>query len=64
MFSNYEIIYEDETGIEIIGEFSGNGNGYTVDEALRIADVDMDQYAEQHDWDGYDWNCLSIRFKV
>ena len=63
MYNKYEIIYiHEEDNIEIIGEFSGNMS-LTVDQALDLCNIDMDEYADAKGWDGYDWNSLDIRFK-
>lgn len=62
MFNQYEIIYvHSENDIEVIGEFSGNS--LTVDDALKLCNINMDDYAKEQGWDGYDWNSLSIRLK-
>jgi len=60
--AKYEIVYKDEEGEVIVAEYSGN-RSHTVDQALEIAGVDMDEFAEENDWDGWDWNCLEIRVK-
>lgn len=63
MNNNYEIIYiHDEDNIEVIGEFSGN-IALTVDQALELCDIDMEEYAEAQGWDGYDWNSIAVRIK-
>ena len=63
MMSRKEIIYTQESGdVDIIAEFSGN-TILTVDQALELCNIDMDEYANAQDWDGYDWNSLDIRFK-
>lgn len=61
-FNKYEIVYRDEENEIVVGEFSGNMS-YTVDQALDIAGVDMDKFAEENGWDGWDWNCLDFRVK-
>ena len=61
MYNKYEIIYNDNGNIVVIDEFSGNA--LTVDQALNLCNINMDEYADNQDWDGYDWNELSIRFK-
>ena len=63
MYNKMEIIYiHDKDNIEVIDEFSGNTT-LTVDQALELCGVDMDMYAEEKGWDGYDWNSIDIRFK-
>ena len=63
MNNKYEIIYiHDENNVEVIGEFSGNV-ALTVDQALELCNIDMEEYAEAQGWDGYDWNSLQIRMK-
>lgn len=56
------IYYKDETGTYLIGEIMTN-RSITVDEALEIAGVDMDQWADAKGWDGYDWNCIELSYK-
>lgn len=63
MFNEWEVIYKDEDGsIYVLGEFSGN-MGLTVDQALKLCDIDMDKFAEEQGWDDWDWNCIDFRFK-
>ena len=63
MMSRKEIIYTQENGdIDIITEFGGN-TSLTVNQALELCNIDMDEYADTQGWDGYDWNSLDIRFK-
>jgi len=57
---NWELFYKDETGEYVIGHCFTN-HSISVDDALRIADIDMDAYAEENGWDGWDWNCLDLR---
>lgn len=61
--AKYEIVYKDEEGEVIVAEYSGN-RSHTVDQALEITGVDMDEFAEENDWDGWDWNCLEVRIKT
>jgi hypothetical protein len=56
------IYYKDETGTYLIEEIMTN-RSITVDEALEIAGVDMDQWADAKGWDGYDWNCITLSYK-
>jgi hypothetical protein len=44
MKKDFEIIYKDETGIEVIGTFSSETSidGHTMEEALEICNIDMD----------------------
>lgn len=62
MYNKYEIIYNDNGNVIVIDEFSGNMS-LTVNQALQLCNVAMDEYADNQGWDGYDWNCLEIRFK-
>lgn len=62
MYNNYEIIYNDDGNITVVDSFSGN-MGLTVDQALELCGVDMDEFADNQGWDGWDWNSLDIRFK-
>ena len=48
--------------VVVIDEFSGN-MALTVNQALDLCNINMDEYAEAQGWDGYDWNSLEIRFK-
>lgn len=61
MINKYEIIYRhDEDNIEVIDQFSTD-RGLTVDQALDLCNINMDKYAEQQGWDGYDYNSLDFR---
>lgn len=61
MINKYEIIYRhDEDNIEVIDQFSTD-RGLTVDQALDLCNINMDEYAEQQGWDGYDYNSLDFR---
>ena len=63
IYINWEIIYRhDEDNIEVIDEFGGNMS-LTIDQALDLVGVDMDEYAAERAWDGYDWDSLNIRIK-
>lgn len=57
---NWELYYKDETGEYIIGNCTTN-HSISVDDALRIAEIDMDKWADENGWDGWDWNCLDLR---
>jgi hypothetical protein len=59
---NWEIVYKDQTGEYVVGHCVTN-HSISVDEALDIAGIDMDAYAEQNGWDGWDWGCLELRVK-
>jgi hypothetical protein len=61
MNRKFEIIYNDNGNIIVVGTFNGNANGYTIDQALQIAEVDMDEFATSRNWDGWDFNELSLR---
>ena len=56
-----KIIYnEPYTGEKIeIAEILTNMS-LTVDEALKIAGVDLDEWADARGWDGYDFNQISL----
>lgn len=56
------IYYKDETGIYLIGKIMTN-RSITVDEALEIAGVNMDQWADAKGWDGYDWDRIDLSYK-
>lgn len=62
MYNKYEIIYNDNGNVIVIDEFSGNMS-LTVNQALQLCNVNMDEYADARGWDGWDWNELDIRFK-
>lgn len=59
---NWSIIYKDDTGERVLGKCYTN-HSISVDDALRIADIDMDKYAEDNGWDDWDWDCLEIRLE-
>lgn len=35
-------------------------HGLTIDEALDLLDIDMDKYAAEQGWDGWDYEQLSL----
>jgi len=61
MINEYELIYvHDENNVEIIAKFSSD-RGLTIDQALCLCGVNMDDYADEQGWDGYDYNSLEFR---
>lgn len=61
MNTKTEIIYRhDSENTEVIATFSGNMD-LTIDQALDLCNVNMDDYAEEQGWDGYDWNSIDFR---
>lgn len=55
---NALLVYADECTFEIIGGILTDG--IMVDEALDLLDIDMDDYAEERHWDGWDYDALDI----
>ena len=63
-FKMLQVIYtHDESDIQVIAEVATN-QSLTVFEALEIAGVNMDDWADEQGWDGYDIDALSIRSQI
>lgn len=46
----------------VLGRIITN-RGLTIDEALDILDIDMDKYAAEQGWDGWDYEQLSLELE-
>ena len=45
----------------VLGRILTNPNcGLTIDEALYMLDIDMDKYAAEQGWEGWDYEQLSL----
>ena len=48
----------------VLGRILTNPNcGLTIDEALYMLDIDMDKYAAEQGWDGWDYGRLSLELE-
>lgn len=48
----------------VLGRLLTNGNyGLTIDEALYLLGIDMDKYAAEQGWDGWDYELLSLELE-
>lgn len=48
----------------VLGRILTNPNhGLTIDEALDSLDIDMDKYAAEQGWDGWDYEQLSLELE-
>lgn len=56
---NILLVYADDNVFEIIGAILTN-HSMSVDDALDLLDVDMDVWAEEQGWDGWDWGALHL----
>lgn len=57
-----KVLYvHNEMDKEVLGEVLTN-RSLTVEEALDLIGVDMDQHAEDNGWDGYDYNAITIEY--
>jgi DNA-binding XRE family transcriptional regulator len=55
------VYYEDENVKEQIGQVLTNRN-MTTDEALELTGVDMDKWAMDQGWEGWDYNCIVMEY--
>lgn len=46
----------------VLGRILTN-HGLTIDEALNLLDIDMDKYAEEQGWEGWDYEQLSLELE-
>lgn len=56
---NMLLVYADDNTFEIIGDILTN-HGMSTDGALDLLDVDMDVWADDQGWDGWDWEALQL----
>lgn len=56
---NVLLVYADDYVFEIIGGVLTN-HSMSVDDILDLLDIDMDEYAEENDWDGWDFGALKM----
>lgn len=55
-----KVVYvHSEEDVEVVAEVLTN-QSLSVEAALEVAGVDMDQYAEAQGWEGYDPNALRL----
>ena len=57
-----KIIYKDENERVVIGEIMTN-KSMSVWEALEAANIDMDEFATERGWDGWDPLALELEEK-
>jgi DNA-binding XRE family transcriptional regulator len=57
------VYYEHEYGREEIGRVLTNRN-MTTDEALDMTGVDMDKWAMEQGWEGWDYNCIVVDYET
>lgn len=56
-----KLVYvHSETDVEVIAEIVTN-RSISVEDALELSGVDMNAYAEEQGWEGYDYNALQLR---
>lgn len=56
---NMLLIYADDCAFEIVGGILAN-HGMDVDDALDLLGVDMDTWAAEQGFDGWDWEALRL----
>lgn len=56
---NRILVYAEDDTFEVLGGVLTN-HGMTVSEAVNLLGVDMDAYAEDEGWDGWDPEALDI----
>ena len=57
-----DIYYEDNSVKIYLGQIITN-RALTTDEILYALPFDMDDYAQEHGWDGWDSNCIVAVFR-
>lgn len=45
----------------VLGEILTN-HSMSIDDAIKLLDIDMDLYAQEQGWDDWDYECLSIKY--
>lgn len=56
---NMLLVYADDNVFEIIGGILTN-HSMSVDDALDLLDIDMNAWADEQGWDGWDWESLEL----
>ncbi|MEK3728607.1 hypothetical protein [Lysinibacillus sp. FSL W8-0953] len=55
-----KLVYvHSETDVEVIAEIMTN-HSISVEDALELSGINMDVYAEEQEWEGYDYNALKV----
>ena len=54
-----KLVYKDETGTYEITEVLTN-HSMSIDDILQLADIDMDAWADDKGWEGWDYDCLQM----
>lgn len=55
-----KLIYTTEDGeVLVLGRILTN-HAISVEDALRLLQIDMDDFAAAHNWDGYDYEALDL----
>lgn len=54
-----KLIYKDETGSYQIAAVVTN-HSMSINDILQLSGVDMNQWADDQGWDGWDWDNLEI----
>lgn len=55
------LVYE-ENGVRVeLGKILTN-RSMSVDDALLLLGIDMDKYAEEMGWDGWNWEALKLEY--
>lgn len=58
---NTLLVYADDAVFEIIGGILTN-HSMSVDDAIDLLDIDMDAWAAERGWDGWDWEALELLY--
>ncbi|MCM0627362.1 hypothetical protein M5J14_22965 [Lysinibacillus sp. OL1_EC] len=55
-----KLVYvHSESDVEVIAKIVSN-HSISVEEAIELSGVNMDVYAEEQGWEGYDYNALKV----
>ena len=56
---NVLLVYADDYVFEVIGGVLTN-HSMSVDDILDLLDIDMDEYAQENDWEDWDFGALKM----
>lgn len=57
--ANMLLIYAEDDVFEIISGITTN-HSMSIDNAIELLDIDMDIYADEHHWDGWNYDALNL----
>lgn len=57
--ANMLLIYAECDNFEIIGGVTTN-NSISIDDVIELLDINMEVYADEHHWDGWNYDALKL----